>query len=74
MVFGVSLGTLGAPLVVLWGPWGLLWDVFGVSFGGLLAPLGHYGSLEGSSGGLGVDFGCFGVPFCMELGRSWETS
>ena len=53
MLFGVPLGILWAHLVILWGLLDLLWEVFGLSFGGLLAPLGHSGSL----GGLGVDIG-----------------
>ena len=75
MVFGMPLGTLGAHLVVLWCPWGLLWEVFGVSFGGLLAPLGHSRSLGESWGGfwIGVPFGIGGLRIflCILLGMKW---
>ena len=55
VILGVPLGTLGAHLVLLWGLWGLLWEVFGISFRGLLAPLGQSGSLGGSWGRFLVD-------------------
>ena len=50
VAFGCTFGDLGAHLVLLWGLWGLLWEVFGISFRGLLGPLGQSGSLGGSWG------------------------
>ena len=48
VAFCVILLSLGTPWMLPWALQGAFWEVFGVSFGDLLATLGPSGPLGGS--------------------------